>query len=217
MTCSLRSAEKGVISIWWSIIEYCSFLFHRLVNTRFGRVESRSVSWFASFFHHKCPMLGWSLPPLTPLGEGASTGHICCRLTDSSAASDLCVMKICAASNLCVMKICVWFLLCRNHPASTTQFSSSAERRAVLAALGESGWRKQACLVFALQKEWSQLLSLACAVPRWRSHMVFMLELYWALSGWPHLLVRLYEERSSECNLQSHKTLTLSVLVTHCR
>ena len=154
MTCSLRSAEKGVISIWWSIIEYCSFLFHSFVNTRSGRVESRSGSWFASFFHHKWPTLGWSVPSLTPLGEDASTGHICCRLTDSSAAS-----------NLCVMKICVWFLLYRNHPASTTQFSSSAERRAVLAALWWIGMTLASlpCFCFAERVITASLLSLCCA------------------------------------------------------
>lgn len=48
-------------------------------------------------------MLGWAVPPLTPLGEDTSTGHICCRLTDSSAASDLCVTKMCAASDLGVI------------------------------------------------------------------------------------------------------------------
>lgn len=165
MTCSLKTAEKGVISIWWSIIEYCSFLFHSLVNTRSGRVESRSVSWFASFFQHKWPMPGWSVPPFTLLVEDASIGHICCRLTDSSAASDLCVTKICAASDLCVTKICVWFFCVQKSSSfdHTVQQFCWKEN-----SLGCTWWIRMTlaslpCFCFAERVITASILSLCCA------------------------------------------------------
>ena len=165
MTCSLNSAEKGVISIWRSIIEYCSFLFHSLVNTRSGRVESRSVSWFASFFQHKWPMLGWSVLPLTLLVEDASIGHICCRLTDSSAASDLCVTKICAASDLCVTKICVWFFCVQKSSSLDHTVQQFCWKES---SLGCSWWIRMTlaslpCFCFAERVITASILSLCCA------------------------------------------------------
>ena len=98
MTCSLRRARKGVSSTWWCIIEYCSSLFHSLVNTRSGRFESRPVSCFASFLHYKWPMLGSPVPSPVPLAPAHVQGMLP-RGTSvvasqvSSSASDLCVMK----------------------------------------------------------------------------------------------------------------------------
>lgn len=130
MTWSLRSVEKGAMSLWQWISEYCSFLSHSLMNNKVW-----PVSWRANFLHYKWPLLGWSILPRVLLAPDRMQGTL--QHGTSVVASQI----------LSLLQICVWWKvrLCENHPASTTQFSSFAERRTVLAVLSESGRHEQFC------------------------------------------------------------------------
>lgn len=102
-------------------------LFHSLVNTKVGQIRVKACKQICQFLSLQVSPAGLVCAPTGssgPCSDGgnSSTRHISCSLTDS---------------------LCVWWkvLSCGNHPASTTQFSTFAERRTVLATFGESGWR----------------------------------------------------------------------------